>query len=58
VSQTVKRLGVWLGVVLLVPLVAMQFTDQVDWDWHDFAIMGGALFSVGLVWELGARWTA
>lgn len=57
-SQTARRLAVWFAFIvllLLVPLVAMRFTDQVNWDWHDFAIMGGALFSVGLVYELAAK---
>ena len=57
-SQTARRLAVWFSIVvllLLLPLVAMQFTDQVNWDWHDFAIMGGALCSVGFAYELVAR---
>ena len=48
---------IWTAVVaslLLVPLVAMQFTDEVNWQPTDFAIMGGALMALGLAYELVA----
>ena len=32
--------------LLLTPLVAMQFTDQVDWSFGDFLVMAGLLFSL------------
>lgn len=36
------RIAVWggAGLLLLTPLVAMQFTDAVAWTGSDFAIMG------------------
>jgi len=36
------RIAVWggAGLLLLAPLVAMQFTDEVAWTGSDFAIMG------------------
>lgn len=48
-----------LGVafILLIPLVAMQFTDEVKWELPDFIIMGTLLFSAGLTYELIARKT-
>ena len=38
----VVRWLVWGGAaaLLLLPLVAMQFTEEVQWTWHDFVIMG------------------
>lgn len=35
-------------ILLLIPLVAMQFTDEVDWDVSDFVIMGILLLVTGL----------
>jgi hypothetical protein len=36
------RIGVWGGAaaLLLVPLVAMRFTDEVQWTGGDFAVFG------------------
>ncbi len=54
-NKRIIRLALAVAIMLLVPLVAMQFTDEVDWDLADFAIMGVLLFSVGLAYELLAR---
>ena len=51
----VKRLLVWAGIVallLMIPLIAMQFTTEVNWDFTDFAIMGAILFGIGFAYEL------
>ena len=53
-----RRLALWaLGVllVLMIPLVAMQFSSEVNWDLFDFVIMGAILMAVGLVYELIVR---
>lgn len=53
-----RRLGVWamvIVVVLTVPLVAMQFTDEVAWGVMDFAIIGTLLFGVALAYEVMAN---
>jgi hypothetical protein len=41
--------------ILLVPLLAMQFTNEVSWDGFDFAVAGGLLVGTGLMYELTAR---
>lgn len=41
--------------ILLVPLVAMQFTDEVAWDLFDFAIAGALLVGTGVTYVMSAR---
>lgn len=53
-----KRLVVILSlvpIILLVPLVAMQFTSEVNWNFADFIIMGILLLATGLLCELVLR---
>jgi hypothetical protein len=45
------------ALILLLPLVAMQFTDEVVWDETDFAVMGAMLFGACSAYELAARRT-
>jgi hypothetical protein len=45
------------ALILLLPLVAMQFTDEVVWDGTDFAVMGAMLFGACGACELAARMT-
>lgn len=44
-----------LGILLLIPLIAMQFTNEVDWDIFDFVIMGVLLSGTGFLCELVLR---
>jgi uncharacterized membrane protein len=53
-----KRLIIILAsvsVILLIPFIAMQFTDEVNWSFRDFAIMGVLLYGTGLICELVLR---
>jgi hypothetical protein len=43
------------SVLLSIPLVAMLFTNEVDWSPFDFLIMGGLLLSTGLAIEFFTR---
>ena len=37
------------GLLLLIPLIAMQFTNEVNWSLFDFIIMGAMLTIAGLL---------
>lgn len=41
--------------ILCIPLLAMQFTAEVNWDSRDFIVMGVLLLSTGLLCELVLR---
>jgi hypothetical protein len=45
------------ALILLLPLLAMQFTDEVVWDETDFAVTGAILFGACGAYELAARMT-
>lgn len=53
------RLAAWsaAALLLLLPLVAMQFTNEVNWDAADFIIFGALLAGAGLTFELAVRRT-
>lgn len=44
-----------LGCLLLLPAVAMQFTDEVNWDETDFIVTGLVFSIVGGLVELAVR---
>ena len=41
--------------LLLIPLIAMQFTNEVNWSLPDFITAGVLLFGTGLLCELVLR---
>ena len=49
------RVAIVTTVVLLVPLVAMQFTEEVDWGAFDFVFAAALLVGSGLLLELAVR---
>lgn len=53
-----ERFIIFLAIavaILLIPLIAMQFTNEVDWDIFDFAIMGFLLLGTATVCEIVLR---
>lgn len=54
-EKSIIRIAAITALILLLPLLAMQFTDQVSWDLVDFAVAGTLLFGAGLAYELVAR---
>ena len=53
--KTTARISLTTGFILLLPLLAMQFTDEVVWDLTDVIVMGGLLFGVGFAYEFVTR---
>lgn len=57
IMQNKRLIGILLTVVLLllIPLVAMQFTEEVNWTLFDFVVAGVLLLGTGLMCELVMR---
>ena len=57
IKQNKRLIGIVLtvAILLLIPLIAMQFTSEVDWTGSDFIIMGILLLGTGLLCELVMR---
>jgi len=57
IIENKRLIGIVLTVVflLLVPLVGMQFTNEVNWNLSDFAVAGLLLLGTSLIYELVMR---
>jgi hypothetical protein len=55
VHRSAVRVALVTACILLVPLVAMQITDEVDWGLADFVAAGALLAGTGVLLELSAR---
>ncbi len=53
--MNIIRIVLGTALILLVPLLAMQVTDEVNWDVADFVVIGTLLLGTGLAYELAAR---
>jgi hypothetical protein len=53
--RSALRVPLATALILLVPLVAMRITDEVDWSLADFAFAAALLGGAGLLLELAAR---
>jgi uncharacterized membrane protein len=41
--------------ILLLPLIGMQFSEEVDWNLFDFIVAGILLYGTGIIIELVMR---
>jgi hypothetical protein len=57
ISRNKRLTGIVATVVLLllIPLIAMQFTKEVNWTLFDFIVAGILLLGTGLICELVLR---
>ena len=51
-KKSVLRVLLGTGTILLVPLLAMQFTREVDWTALDFVVASVLLLGAGFALEL------
>jgi hypothetical protein len=56
-TQNKRLAGIVLtvAILLLVPFLAMQFTNEVNWSVSDFMVAGVLLLGTGLLCELVMR---
>lgn len=54
-SKSILRLAIVTACILLVPFVAMQFSDEMKWGLGDFVFAGTLIFGAGLTYELVAK---
>ena len=53
--RSAVRVALGVALVLSLPLVAMQFTDEVVWSLADFVLAGVLLTTIGVALELAVR---
>lgn len=57
IAPNKRLIGILITVpiLLLIPFIAMKFTNEVKWSWFDFVVAGILLLSTGLAFELILR---
>lgn len=48
-KNNIFRIALGTVLLLLIPLVAMQFSEDVNWKLNDFVVAGVLLFGTGLL---------
>lgn len=54
-TKSILLVALATGLLLLIPLVAMQYTQEVNWTFSDFVFAAVVLFGAGLTFLLVAR---
>ena len=54
-NRRAARLVLAAALLLMLPLLAMQVTEHVQWDLADFVVAGALLVGTGVMYELAAR---
>ncbi len=57
-NKRVQLIIIVVFILLLIPLIAMQFTSEVNWDLADFIVAGFLLISFGMLGDLVLRKTS
>jgi len=51
-KRPAARVALGVAIVLSLPVIAMQFTDEVVWTLADFVVVGVLLATIGIAIEL------
>jgi hypothetical protein len=54
-NRRLKKIVISVMIILSIPLIAMQFTNEVNWELSDFIIAGILLLGTGLICEFIMR---
>jgi hypothetical protein len=54
-NKRITSIVLAVAFILLIPLMAMQFSDEVVWTLSDFVIAGALLLGTGLAYEFATR---
>jgi len=54
-SRPAVRVALGVAIVLALPIVAMQFTDEVVWTLADFVVVGVLVATIGIAIELAVK---
>lgn len=54
-NKRLTGIALTVALLLLIPFVAMQFTNEVNWTLFDFMVAGVLLLGTGLASELVIR---
>lgn len=54
-SNRLTKILLVVPFLLLIPLIGMQFSSEINWSFFDFMVMGILLSGVGVVIELVLR---
>lgn len=52
IQQSLLRVGLVTAGILMIPMIAMQFTSEMQWDHTDFIVFGILISATGLLIEL------
>ncbi len=55
ISQQLMFVVLGTLAILSVPLIAMQFSSEVDWNLFDFAIIGVLIMGIGTIYVFASR---
>lgn len=50
-AQAITQIALFTGALLLIPLIGMQSSSEMNWDLFDFAFAGAMIFTLGMIYH-------